>query len=483
MGPRELEAAKGAEVARIQATRAAEAKQIVTDLGEHRAAYMNDDRIWLAMKADDAKAIGDISEVSAMASKADKRIRGMLNNPKELVRKPEQMLSALTQQETALEHLAANEPALRTAFAADESGTRAAALDRLPAALERNRALQERLGAIIGPEKSPILDAIEAAKAPRKEGIAAQLLGGKVFHVAEQAFGAVPFVGPMIGAKAAELAKSLLFGHGATAVKDGMATAARVAKDFVSKAIRGPGAPVVASRVLADTAFAPVGDKKSAPKTLEKAYERRSAELRSQTAYDATGQPKMTPEARAAMAANLAPLRMASPVLADRVETVAAARAEFLSSKLPRCPDGFDPKRWKASDMEMRTFARYVDAADHPEHVERRIVDGTISPEDAEAYRAVYPQRHAAMVSQLVQEMSQSKTPVPYMRRLSLSVFSGVPCDPSFEPSTIAALQGHFAKEHGSQGGTANPSPQAQFGSVKKSAPEPTPADKRSQGG
>jgi hypothetical protein len=56
-------------------------------------------------------------------------------------------------------------------------------------------------------------------------------------------------------------------------------------------------------------------------------------------------------------------------------------------------------------------------------------------------------------------------------------MFSGVAVDPALDPKVLAILQGSFANEEGSEGGTEAPRPEPQFGSVTK--PEPTPAQQR----
>jgi hypothetical protein len=131
--------------------------------------------------------------------------------------------------------------------------------------------------------------------------------------------------------------------------------------------------------------------------------------------------------------------------------------------------------------MEMRTFARYVAAVEDPGGVEERLAAGTVTPEDAEAYRTVYPERFAALQTQILQSLPTLKKTLPYQRRLSFSIFTGVPVDPSMAPNIVAALQSQFEQEPGSEGGMQAPKAQPQFGSVKKSLEEPTPAQHRAQ--
>ena len=192
--------------------------------------------------------------------------------------------------------------------------------------------------------------------------------------------------------------------------------------------------------------------------------------------------PVMRPEAREALAQRIAPIAVVSPVTADRIETVAARKIAFLSSKLPRKPDiggmQIGPDRWRPSDMEMRTWARYVAAVEDPHAVLERVAAGKVTPEDAEAVRAVYPEIHADFVRQVLGKLPELQTSMPYGKRIALSIFIGAPVDPAMTPRILSVLQSHFSGEPGTDGGMAPPKAQPAFGSLKKSVSEPTPAQR-----
>jgi hypothetical protein len=170
------------------------------------------------------------------------------------------------------------------------------------------------------------------------------------------------------------------------------------------------------------------------------------------------------------MAARLAPLKASSPILADRIETIAAAKLAFLSSIMPRKPDihgiPTGPDHWTPSDLQMRSWARSVSAAEDPHGVEERLVHGTVTPEDAAAYHAIYPERAEALKQQILTELPKLQKSLPYARRLSLSIFSGVAVDPAMDPAILRVLQSGFANDDGSPMTNA-PMPSPQFGSVK----------------
>ena len=186
------------------------------------------------------------------------------------------------------------------------------------------------------------------------------------------------------------------------------------------------------------------------------------------------------------MANQLAPIRAAAPVAADRMETLGAKRIEYIAAQIPRRPDigtvaigGEDT--WQPSDMQMRAFARVVDACERPENVEKRLATGAVTPEDIAAYRACNPARAAALQASIISEMQKRPTKLPYAQRLALTMF-GIPADPAMHPAVLNVMQGMFASEPGTAGGTMPARAMPQFGSVKKSVSEPTPAQRRGQG-
>ncbi len=361
------------------------------------------------------------------------------------------------------------------------NGARAAALDAVPAALERNRALQQRARDLM-------------AGAP-KQGLASSLaetaMQGAIMHGVAGMI-PIPVVGHVAGAWIAKKATDLAFGRmGAAAGEVAKRTAGAVDAFIGAAGHAAPHVPVLATKVLGSVMYAPQREKRKddpaqpeAPK-LDKLYKARADELRSQVAYDMTGVARMRPDAREAMASWLSPIRAAHPVMADQLETIAARRIEYLASKLPKKPDlgvlQTGPDTWKPSELEMRTFARHAAAVEDPGAVEERLAHGTITPEDAEAYNAVYPERAAHFKQQILEQLPTLRAALPYKRRLALSIFSGMPVDAAMHPQILAVLQASFAAEPGSEGGTQAPRAQPQFGSVKKSVGEPTPAQERAQ--
>jgi hypothetical protein len=532
-----LKTARESELDAIRAAQAPERQGLVNDLAAARKATV-EEKPWIATANGKTR---EVREIGKLTLDADKRIDVLLKNPVELAEKPERVLSALRQQEHALskllswgetevgDYLEARSAAPETIRAeimagkvkgyvpdalsqrgveaavervfAERYGTEMAlptnlkVLNTVPGAVERNKALQSRVVDLIAEPSSDRLQAIDAMLADRAAPHEASF-GEKALHAV------APYLGP-VGAIAEKAYAGLrrVIGAGAKAT-------AHAANSFIEAAVAAapkvaPTLGVLSTRALAGVAFAapaaalaagssppPVAGKKAGAGVgvpakaadLEALYQQRTAEIRSQTMYGPGGVPVMRPEARQMMAAQLAAIRATSPMLADRIETVGARRMEYLAGIMPHLPDygvmQLGPDRRRIPDLQMRSFARSVAAVEDPHAALARVAGGNFVPEDANAIRAVYPELLADFTQQIVAKLPTLQKTLPYKRRLALSMLTGVPVDVAMTPAVLREIQGMYAAEPGTAGGTQAPVAQAQFGSVQRTDPG-TPAQRR----
>jgi hypothetical protein len=243
-----------------------------------------------------------------------------------------------------------------------------------------------------------------------------------------------------------------------------------------------PATPIITVKALDALRYGPEREDVEGSSSAATAYKRRAAEIRSHTIGTPAG-PQMSRQARAQVADRLAPVAAMDPILADQMETAAVRRLEFLASKLPLEPGlgmPTGPNRWEPSHFEIAAFARYAQATEDPVGVLERAGDGTMTPEDAEALREVYPELYGQVQADLQERLPQLREELPYERRLMLGILFGVPVDPAMEPNVMAVLQGHFANEEMSAGGTQAPMPEPSFGALgSQSKPEFTPGQER----
>ncbi len=504
MDAKALRGARKAELDAIEAARVPQRSQLADDITTFRK-DMKTQKVWLATQgAEEA----ELRAIGKRTFKADKQLDNLIDDPKYFAENPKGALSALRKQEAALDELVNKHgESLRAKFAGDASGARVQALDNAAAALERNRALQQRITDLAASPTSARLTAIDDAKdllvtgaaGKGQKTLAQQMLGGTVFSGVTGAVAALPipgaaFIAPMLGSKAAGFVGEQLTGRLAEVQRAAAKRTAGAINAFldVTKKVPANAAPVLASKTLAAVRYSqraddeqpkPAKGKKETPEKIADLYKRRTSEIRDAVELGPDGKTRMRADARARMAATFAPVKAMSPIAADKMETLAAAKLTFLADKMPRRPDlgGLHtggPDLWQPSDMEMRTWARYAAAVEDPGGIEERLASATLTPEDAEVMKALYPERLAEITRQVIEQLPTLQKRLPYERRLALSILTGVPVDPAMNPRVLSVLQQQFTEEPGTEGGTQAPKPSPQFGSVK--VDEPTPAQQRS---
>jgi hypothetical protein len=487
-----LRQAEKTELASIEQAKVPQRAQIADEIKAHRTTA-KDEKIFLSTKdaktweGIDEKFRKEIREVGKVSLEADKAIDRALRNPKALASNPRRALDALQQQESALETLISKRAQLEDVFKADASKARVAALDGAERALQRNKDLQAKIGGLSGTPTSPRLDQIAAARDSLsgmggRENFVSKMAGGTAYSTAAGIVGAIPVIGPFLapfaGTAASNAVSGKLGGVFSKAAGEAASRASKAVDLFLTVGKKAaPAAPILATKVLQAVRYAeddePKAKKTKEPKSaprLADVYRTRTDEIKRQVAYQ-DGAPKMRIEARESVARSLAPVATSDPILADKLESLAARRIEYLAGKIPRRPDiaAFSTGKdmWQPSDFEMRAFARTVAAVEDPHAVFERVADGSVTPEDAEAMKTVYPEMYADFVQQVLTRIGDLRETLPFSRRLALSIFTDVPVDPSMDPRVLGVLQASFTSEPGTEGGTQAPMPAPAFGSVK----------------
>lgn len=355
--------------------------------------------------------------------------------------------------------------------AGEVAGQRAQGIAKLPGAIERAQALVDRIE--IEREALKL-----AAQTPH-----AQVLGGRIAHA-----GAMGLIGaaaggmfgmPGAGAIGSVLASELVH-RGIKFVGSKLGRGVAASTKGTGKAAGALLSAEKAERRLSPDLrkFLAGASKATAAASFKEAFRARSKEVLDQTMVGPDGELMMRPEARREVGRRLAPVAAVSPKLADRVETSVARKSAFLAKKLPRRPDIYGPgDPWEPGETDMRSWARLAWAAEHPDDVEFRLAGGSITPEDAEAFREVYPERYRELAMQIAQRLPELRAKLPYKRRLALSIFTDQAVDPSLDPRILSVLQGNFALEEGTEGGTQAPHASPRLANM--TMPEPTPAQER----
>lgn len=345
-------------------------------------------------------------------------------------------------------------------------------LPKIEAMLEANQKLQAQLETLAKPPTSDLLTKIAEARAvlegpkPAPSG-----LGAVVSAVA-------PFAGPAGAAAAAggKVIGSFRKLAAAAGERIGKATST-----FLSAAIPATKHAVpLATKTLASLRFGDAvkpapGAPAKEPKTLPELYQARTREVKEQVHVAPDGTYQMRPDARMNLASKFDGIRATDPKLADQLETKGAARIEYLATIMPRLPDfgvmQIGPDRRQVDDLKMRGWARAAAALEDPHAVIEAAAQGRVTPAAAAAIRAVYPELLNEFTSGVTGQLG-SLAKRPHRDKLfALSVLTGVPLDAAMTPGVQRVIQGMYASEPGTQGGTQAPTPQPAFGSVK-AAPE-----------
>lgn len=497
--------AEKASLDEIRANQRAEMANRVQELHENLA---TDRPIFHALSDNEElnpalKDIDGVSDARVRLAKSYKSMRAALDSPLSIERDPTSLIRPLEQRQVALEALQGKLPEMHAALAGD---ARANVLEHVDAALAETkdqiaaiRYLKEspvssgRLTQLLAGD-SPKMEAIAAAREALKQapelGLVGKAAKGAAFGGATALAHMIPGVGiaaPFVG-KAVSDAVERLFQRGAAVVGKVGEKASGAAQKFLAatKTLEPYVAPA-ATKVLSAVRFG--ASKADATEgDLVAHFRARTAELYSQTMRLPDGTTVMRPEARAAMAAKFDPIRQVNPILADKIETTKARGIAYLASIAPKKPEApglqIGPDNSRPSDMKIREWARAVRAVEHPESVEERLARGLCTPEEANCYRTVYPERFAALQREIFMAAPTLDKTLPMSKKVALSIFTGIPVTPAMEPNVIAVLQSTFDVEPGTAGGTQAPGPRPNFGALGslKDIDKPTPAQQRAQG-
>lgn len=149
---------------------------------------------------------------------------------------------------------------------------------------------------------------------------------------------------------------------------------------------------------------------------------------------------------RRKVSGQLAGVAMQHPALAEAHEAQLDRAGAFLAGKATRATRGgpsvfSEQRKPRVSPREANKLRRYAYAVDNPRAVLRRVADGTVTAEELEALKAVYPRMHQQLVNRVLEQMHEVDKLPDYQSRVRLSALLGVPTDPTLQPDFVAAMQ------------------------------------------
>lgn len=156
-------------------------------------------------------------------------------------------------------------------------------------------------------------------------------------------------------------------------------------------------------------------------------------------------------------------VRASDPTITEEVTKAVKRKLDYLYSVVPKPPvaPGMLPganASWTAAPSLVTSFQRSVAACDDPAGVLETLASGkTVTFEAAEALRNVYPRLFQTAQMQVVKRAQDVKTPLPYAKRVQLSILFQVPLDGTMAPQYQAALSVPYQAPQGKPTGSAPP--------------------------
>jgi hypothetical protein len=173
----------------------------------------------------------------------------------------------------------------------------------------------------------------------------------------------------------------------------------------------------------------------------QSAFVARAKEIREATA-------DMGEKIRAVVVRDMADVSESFPGFTGSLAAGMTRAALFLESKLPRsyraaAPGAIGRSTTPVADHDIAKFARYWSAVHDPISVLHDMALGTVSGEQIEAVKAVYPELWVDVSGRLLEraaELDAKGQRLPMQTRLQLGRFVGVQIEPAFRSSVIGLL-------------------------------------------
>ena len=154
------------------------------------------------------------------------------------------------------------------------------------------------------------------------------------------------------------------------------------------------------------------------------------------------------------MVQHVAPLATHAPGLATATSTALAADIQYLQSKMPPQHEGpsVQPQfsKPRVSDADIAKFGKILRALDKPLSVLDDMARNKLSRDAVEAVKARRPELFQQMQAEVVKQVSDAKSKLPYDKRVQLGILFDVPTDRTMTPEFMRAVKDAFAN-HGAQ--------------------------------
>lgn len=162
-----------------------------------------------------------------------------------------------------------------------------------------------------------------------------------------------------------------------------------------------------------------------------------------------------------------------APNVAPHVFSAASNAIQFLNSKLP--PTGNELPQDELPSGSQAQKAQWLDLhqlVNDPVSVLDHVKNNTLTSHHLEALQSVYPDLHEEMKDKIMEEvgaLQNSKTSIPYSRRVMISKFIGLPLDSTLTPESFQAImQANSGPQQEQEGGGQKPAKNATSAAVSQ---------------
>jgi tetratricopeptide (TPR) repeat protein len=138
---------------------------------------------------------------------------------------------------------------------------------------------------------------------------------------------------------------------------------------------------------------------------------------------------------------------VADPEMVSAAVQFRTAQLGYLNkvSPKPPPPSPFDKSTWKPPRTEATDFARRYAVAMDPVQALEQVEQRCLTPEAAEAFKAVYPLLFEQTRSRLLDKAPTLQQKLPRSQLTRMSILFDIPLDSALEPATLAMTQAAFA--------------------------------------
>ena len=139
------------------------------------------------------------------------------------------------------------------------------------------------------------------------------------------------------------------------------------------------------------------------------------------------------------------------PDIIAAAEAHRRAAMQWLLQHAPKGPEQgmMRTVKWAPSPAQSMSFARRWEAVNDPAAAYERLAheQDMISLEAAEALRAVYPQMFAQAQQRVMENIARSDAPVPYRKRVQMTLLYQLPLDAALSPDNLKITQSVFERK------------------------------------